>query len=154
MIIDNVKSQGCYPYGDAWSTAFKYLETLNLDTSDGKYEIKNNDIYAVIASYETKSRHKFETHREYIDIQCLLKGEECLEYTPSKELVVESDYDAEKDVELYERTENIETSVPLKPGIFVALFCREPHMPGITAKNSPMKVKKVVIKIRAKLLDM
>lgn len=151
MIIDNITSHNCYPYGDAWNTAFKYLATLTPDTKDGKYEIKGNDIYAIVSSYETKPRHKFETHREYIDIQYLLKGEEIIEYSPFKELIIENIYDDEKDIEFYKATNNIETPIKMQPGIFVALFPTEAHMPGVTL-DTPKNVKKVVIKIRAGLL--
>lgn len=151
MIIDNIKQYKSYPYGDAWNAAFNYLGTLTPYTKDGKYEIKDNDIFAIVSSYETKDHHRFETHKEYIDIQYLLEGEEVLKYTSEQNLVTETAFDAKKDIAFYEGTKKAITPIHLKPETFIAIFPDEPHMPGVMI-DKPANVKKVVIKIRASLL--
>ena len=44
----------------------------------GKYEIDGEQIYVSIQEYETKSYMdcRFETHKRYADIQCILQGKE------------------------------------------------------------------------------
>ncbi|MHC4320828.1 MAG: YhcH/YjgK/YiaL family protein [Planctomycetota bacterium] len=81
MIIDRVEYYNCYPYGLAWNTAFGFLDTITPGAEEKKYEIRGDDIYAIVASYKTRGPHKFEAHREYVDIQCLLEGQEVIEST-------------------------------------------------------------------------
>jgi beta-galactosidase beta subunit len=38
------------------------------------------------------------------------------------------------------------------PGIFIAFFPHDAHMPGVSVGDSPAFVKKVVVKIKAELL--
>lgn len=150
MIIDNIANYKNYPFSDIWNTAFNYLSTLTPYTKDGKYEIKGEDVFAIVSSYETKPHHRYETHKEYLDIQYMLKGEEILKYTPSQELAVDTPFDESKDLTFFKGTgEGI--PLHLKPGVFAALFPNEAHMPGVNI-DTLKKVKKIVIKIRANML--
>lgn len=151
MIVDNINMQNRYSCGEAWEIAFDYLRSLDKNIEDGKYNIKGDDIFAVVSTYETKPRHKFEAHKEYVDIQCLLSGEEILEYT-SSECALLNPYDKDKDIMFLEAGER-STSVCLHSGVFAVLFPEELHMPGVIYDES-MTVKKVVVKIRAKLLNL
>ncbi len=152
MIIDRVEYYNCYPYGSAWNTAFAFLGTLTPGAEEAKYEIQGDDIYAIIASYNTKKSHKFETHEKYVDIQCLLEGQEVIESTALNGLTVDTPYDPEKDVALYVRADSRTTISYLEPGIFIAFFPHDAHMPGVSVGDSPSFVKKVVVKIKAELL--
>lgn len=150
MIIDNIENYKKYHFSEIWNTAFNYLSTLTPYTKDGKYEIKGEDAFAIISSYDTKPHHRYETHKEYLDIQYILEGEEFLKYTPSEKLEVDTAFDESKDLAFFKGTEE-GTPLHLKPGIFAALFPHEAHMPGVQI-GAPTAVKKVVIKIRASLL--
>ena len=152
MIIDRVEYYNCYPYGSVWNTAFEFLDSITSGAEEKKYEIQGDDIYAVIASYKTKEPHKFEAHREYVDIQCLLEGQEIIESTALNGLTVDMPYDQEKDVAFYVKTDSRKIISHLMPGIFIAFFPHDAHMPGVAIRNSPAIVKKVVVKIKAELL--
>ncbi len=152
MIIDRVEYCNYYPYGSAWNTAFAFLGTITPSAEETKYEIQGDDIYAIIASYNTKKPHKFEAHREYVDIQCLLEGQEVVESTALNGLTVDTPYALEKDVTLYGKTESRKTISHLIPGIFIAFFPHDAHMPGVSVGDSPGFVKKVVVKIKTELL--
>jgi len=152
LIIDRVENYGSYPYGSAWNTAFTFLRTVTQDSEETKYEIQGDDIYAIIASYNTKEPHKFEAHLEYVDIQCLLEGQELIESTILNELTVDVPYDSEKDVAFYLKTDSLKTVSHLLPGIFIAFFPHDAHMPGVSVGDSPEFVKKIVVKIKAELL--
>ncbi len=154
MIIDRVEYYKSYPYGSAWDTAFTFLGTITPSAEETKYEIQGDDIYAIIATYNTKGFHKFEAHREYVDIQCLLEGQEVVESTTLNGLTVDTPYDPEKDVALYVNTDSHKTISHLVPGIFIAFFPHDAHMPGVSVGDSPMFVKKVVVKIKAELLGL
>jgi biofilm protein TabA len=152
LIIDRAEYCNCYPYGSAWSAAFAFLSTIAPSAEETKYEIQGDDIFAIIASYNTKEPHKFEAHREYVDIQCLLEGQEIIESTALNGLTVDMPYDPEKDVEFYVKTDSRKIISHLMPGIFIAFFPHDAHMPGVSVGNSPAIVKKVVVKIKAELL--
>ena len=152
MIIDRVEYCNCYPYGSAWSSAFTFLRTITPDSEEMRYEIQGNDIYAIISSYNTKAPHKFEAHREYVDIQCLLEGQEIIESTTLNELSVDIPYDSEKDVAFYLKTDSRKIISHLMPGTFIAFFPHDAHMPGVSVGGFPVFVKKVVVKIKAELL--
>jgi YhcH/YjgK/YiaL family protein len=61
-------------------------------------------------------------------------------------------YDPEKDVEFYVKTGSRKIISHLMPGIFIAFFPHDAHMPGVSVGNSPEIVKKVFVKIKAELL--
>lgn len=63
-------------------------------------------------------------------------------------------YDAEKDVEFYAQKDNPKIVTRLIPGIFVAFFLQDAHMPGVSVCGSPAFVKKVVVKIKAEMLKL
>ena len=154
MIVDRVEHDNYYPYGSAWKTAFEFLGSITSDAEEKKYDIQNDDIYAIVACYNTKEPHKFEAHRKYVDIQCLLEGQENIESTALNGLTVDLPYDAEKDVELYTQTDNQKIVTHLMPGIFVAFFPHDAHMPGVSVSSSPAFVKKVAVKIKVELLKL
>ncbi len=154
MIIDRVEYYKCYPYGSAWDTAFTFLGTITPSAEEKKYEIQGDDVYAIIASYNTKEPHKFESHREYVDIQCLLEGQEFIESTALNGLTVATPYDPDKDVAFYVNTDSRKVFSHLVPGIFIAFFPHDAHMPGVSVGDSPVFVKKVVVKIKAGLLGL
>ena len=152
LIIDRVEYCGCYPYGSAWNRAFTFLRTVTPNSEETKYEIQGDDIHAIISSYNTKEPHKFEAHREYVDIQCILEGQELIESTTLNELAVDIPYDSEKDVAFYLKSDSWKTISHLLPGIFIVFFPHDAHMPGVSVGDSPEFVKKVVVKIKAELL--
>jgi len=152
LIIDRVEYCNCYPYGSAWNRAFTFLGTVTPNSEEMRYEIQGDDIYAIIASYNTKEPHKFEAHREYVDIQCLLEGQEIIESTTLNELAVDIPYDSEKDVAFYLKTDSRKIISHLMPGMFIAFFPHDAHMPGVSVGGFPVFVKKVVVKIKAELL--
>jgi biofilm protein TabA len=152
LIIDRVEYYNCYPYGSVWNTAFEFLDTITPGVEEKKYEVQGDDIYAIVASYNTQEPHKFEAHREYVDIQCLLEGQEVIESTALNGLIVDTSYDPENDVALYVNKDSRKVISHLMPGIFIVFFPHDAHMPGVSVGDSPAFVKKVVVKIKAELL--
>ncbi len=152
MIVDRVEYYNYYPYGSAWKTAFEFLGSITSDAEEKRYDIQNDDIHAIVACYKTKEPHKFEAHRKYVDIQFLLEGQENIESTALNGLTVDISYDAEKDVETYEQTDNRKIITHLMPGMFIAFFPQDAHMPGVSAGGSTTFVKKAVVKIKTDLL--
>ena len=113
----------------------------------GRYDVDGNELYYIVASYETTpaSQCKLEAHKKYIDLQIVLKGHEFLGYTPLQNLAVESEYDTENDCALYKYPDKL-SLIDFKPGMFAVFFEDDAHMPAIQAGNS-QEILKVVFKI-------
>lgn len=147
MIIDKIENISLYK--NIPNNVVEFVSSLNKDIKFGKH-ILSDDVYVNIEEYETKSADiigKFESHKDYIDIQILLSGEEKIYITSKAPLSVLEPYNPTRDIEFY--TEDI-TSYPyvtLDGSNFVMLFPHEAHAPQIAFKN-PQKVLKAVVKIK------
>ena len=132
-----------------FDVAFKALKRLVEENAEvGKYEIEGSDVYAMVQEYETKpiSEKSFEIHREYIDIQYIVSGEEAMGFESLDKLVPISDY--KPDVQLFSLNGEYD-EINLCAGEYVVFFPYEPHAPGAAVKGVPSKVKKIVVKIKA-----
>jgi biofilm protein TabA len=132
---------------DYWDKAFTFLKNNNLQTlPPGRYAIDSNNVYATITENPTKDvdSTKWESHRNYIDLQSVISGEEKIGVAPINKLTVTMPYDATKDVANYSGEGTFYTATP---GTFFLFFPQNAHRPNITTGgNKPDK--KVVIKIR------
>ena len=84
MIFDRLNnSKQYFILGEKFKKAFDFLINTDLkNIKEGRYEIMGNEIYANIQSLTTKqkSEKKWEVHRDYIDIQYVIKGKEAMGY--------------------------------------------------------------------------
>jgi biofilm protein TabA len=156
MILDLCENWADYAYGkeDILAEAFSFLASLEPDCEDGKYEIMGDDMFALVQSYDTKNIAdcKIETHHEFIDIQTLLIGSERMFYSTVNSLENSDEYNPENDAAFYTYEADKAVEYVLTPGVFTIFFPNEGHMPGIALVLGSAPVKKVVIKIAAKLL--
>lgn len=87
-----------------WSHVFRWI-IENADTASlGIHEIRGQAIYANVHDYGTKPRDqcRYESHRQYVDLQFGLKGGEIIEWRSMAELKAVDVYNPEKDVIHYE----------------------------------------------------
>lgn len=154
MIIDKLENWKTYPFGPAWKMAFEFLLSLDAEAEEGKYPLQGEDIFASVASYKTKKPEEavLETHRKYVDIQIILAGREKMEWSAKDTLTVDTPYEKSKDAEFYKRLSPGPASIDVLPGTFVVFFPQDGHMPALMSGKEPERVKKVVVKIDAKLL--
>ena len=151
MIFDNVKNAKMY-YGvnPKFEKAFEFIKkAVEGNFEVGKYEIDSKEIYASIQSYDSKTLEnaKFEGHKNYIDVQYIVEGREtmgCVEISKAKE---KNEYNAEKDVTIYECSDIASYSVT-EEGDFCIFFPNDIHAPGVAYNNEPSKVIKIVVKVR------
>ena len=150
MIQGNIKNTDKYKNLFAGiNNALDFIsKQANINISDGKYNIINDDIYANVQTYETKDDGLFEAHRKYIDLQFIISGEEKIGVANIKSCKTVTEYDKEKDVEFLE-TDKYEY-IHLKAEDFLILYPEDAHKPCITDKTKST-VKKVVVKIRTNL---
>lgn len=149
MIIDSLEQYSLYNFGPAWEKAFKFLSSIDLLLGPGKHIIDGENVFAIVNEYETKPHNegRFEAHRKYVDIQFLLSGREKLRWSALKNLEPEALYNHERDVEFFKISPEVPSLSTLEPGIFMAFFPEDGHMPGLACSDKTEPVKKVVVKI-------
>lgn len=147
MIKDKLENAQLY-YGLSKNleTGLKWLRNSDLtNLPDGRYEISDR-IYANIQTYETKEDALYEAHRNYIDIQYIVKGEEKIGVTNYSNCETATPYDKEKDIEFLNNISD-EQYLPLYAGEFMILYPHDAHKPSISL-NKKSSVKKVVVKVK------
>jgi YhcH/YjgK/YiaL family protein len=128
---------------------FQFLERDDLATLPlGRHDIVGDSVYVILQKPRTRppSEGKFEAHQNYIDIQCLIAGEEVIGITPVENLKVTTPYDPAKDIAFYAVPEKF-GKIPLNPGQFTVLFPADGHLPLCPAGN-PMEIHKAVVKVK------
>ena len=138
----------------AIEAALDYLRRTDFSQLDtGRYPIDGENIFALVQDPVTQNWEAGlpEFHARYIDIQCLLEGEEGIGYSPpNANLINVSDHLAERDIAFVAQQDN-ESRLLLTPGMFAIFFPGELHRP-CRALNTPIRIRKVVIKIALDLL--
>ncbi len=132
-----------------FSAAFEFLEKLPASQPTGRYDLDGDNCFALVQAYATKpaDQAKFETHRQYIDIQFIQSGRETMLWAPLAALTqVIQPYIAEKDVIFYATPPHM-TPINFGPGQFVIFFPTDGHAGGLECEG-PSEVRKVVIKVR------
>ena len=146
MIKDNLKRANIYyNISDNLKKGFEWIRKNDLkNMQDGKYEI-SNEIYANLQSYLTKDSAPYEAHRDYIDIQYMVTGEEISGVTDYSNCKTEKEYNKENDIEFLSY-EGQEEFYKIKEGEFFVFFPHDAHKPAL--KNIENKnVKKVIVKV-------
>ena len=153
MILDSLGHSafyaGLHPFFPA---AFAWLRALDPEIPDGRYELGDPGLFAIVQSYETapSSVKKWETHRLYGDIQYMVSGSELIGYNLRESLVIRDHYNEAKDAEFYEPPSGEITRFALEEGSFAVFLPQDGHQPGVMLGGSeaPLDVHKVVIKFR------
>lgn len=149
MIFDTLSNNSVYKdLGSKIAQGLAWLDSFLPSTPDGRYEIDGEEVYALVQSYETvpPAEKKFESHRNYLDIQYVASGSETIHYAPVTGLEIVHAYDEAKDFMLYS---DPKASVPLhfEVGSFAIFFPQDGHKPGCV-NGGLCRIKKVVIKVR------
>ncbi|MCM1266250.1 MAG: YhcH/YjgK/YiaL family protein, partial [Candidatus Gastranaerophilales bacterium] len=123
-----------------------YLTNANFnDIEDGRYLIDGVDLYINIQSYTTKSDADFEAHRDYIDIQYMISGNEKIGVTDYSTCKTTIEYNSEKDIEFLSGNGEY---ISLNAGEFMILYPKDAHKPSISSDvDNPTNVRKAVVKV-------
>lgn len=149
MIYDKINNIELYKgLSEDIYTGLKYLTTIDASVENGVHKITDN-VKAVVSEYETKqvNPNGFEAHREYLDIQYLISGEEIIKCKNIDGLTVTKKYDRENDYLLLSDDVEMPSKLFLGNGYFALLYPDDAHEPQLCA-GEPMLVKKVVLKIK------
>lgn len=123
------------------------------NNAPGRYVLKGDDLFMNVMQFATQppQEKKAELHECYIDIQLLLAGEERILFGLPGSARQCEDVHVEEDYQLCSEIAD-EQVVTLKPEMFAVFMPGEPHKPGCVVKDA-VEIKKVVIKVRASLLQ-
>lgn len=149
MLNTTLELAAKYDYlSDKFRSAYEWLK--NNDTAsmeDGRYDICEG-VYAMVQRYATISfeEARFETHKEYFDIQYLARGHEAFGIAMRDDLEL-VEQKPENDCYFY-RHPKFYTTVNLKAGELVVVPPEEAHQPRVACNGVSEEVVKVVIKVR------
>lgn len=151
MIKDNIKNVKKFDeFSKRIALGLKYLQDNDFShIASGKYEILKDEVYAIIQEYQTKQTEtaQFEAHKNHIDIQFVISGEEQIGVADIDKFIEAGEYNAEKDIVfLSPKTEDKIDFYKLRSGEFIILEPKDAHMPSITIEEV-INVKKIVIKV-------
>ena len=129
--------------------AVNYLKAIDITSTDINTRINVEDgFFYTIQSYDTKSETecKLESHRQYVDIQVMVSGEEVMDIVDTSRLSLKEEYDKEKDVMFWKIPDRM-ARTSLKAGDCIVLYPENAHR-GAVAVNISCSVKKIVGKVR------
>lgn len=153
--LENLKQQ---IKDENFQTAFDYLSNIQIESFDIKdgeciKEMINDEMFVLKQAYITKNREDcfFESHKKYIDIQYMLKGDEIMDVCNLEDLEILKDYDDKTDFIKYKgKQENI-SSLLIKENELAIFYPQDAHQPCIKTNENKL-IYKAVIKIPVKIL--
>ena len=153
MVIDQLQNAAqYYSLGTGIEKALLFLQQHDLlSLENGKHRIMDDQLFAIVQEYETKdpALEKLESHRKYIDVQYIVKGEERMGHALLQTKTASRNYNPEDDYILFDEAPSFFSLV--KEGMFTIFYPTDLHMPCIQYKEvSP--VKKIVKKVSVDLV--
>ncbi len=128
-----------------WNAAFTFLKDQNLDDiQPGKYPIIGEEVFASVTEAPSKNKEevKWESHKNYVDLQYIIKGKEMIGVADTSKATITKPYTV--DVINYDAEGIYYTA---EPGKFFLFFPNNAHRPLIKVEGYDV-VKKIVIKIQ------
>lgn len=149
MQITNLALTGKYDYlNGRFQQLFTFLKEQDLSALPvGKYKLDGDNLIVNVQSYDTTPASKYETHRNYFDLQMVVEGEERFCVAPAGQLTPNTEYNPVKDVTFYQWTDEPTVDVTLQAGDYIIVAPEEAHAPHLMTKAGPGPVKKIVAKI-------
>lgn len=136
--------------------ALQHLQNTDMAAKPaGNYWLREPDLYVQVIDMPTKpiAETRPEVHRQYIDVQYLVQGEECIGVARDTGRNEVSEVLLEKrDLIFYKAMEN-ESTLTMTPGSFAVFMPSDVHRPGVTPTGVPGSIRKVVIKVRLAWLN-
>ena len=147
MILDRLDRLALYvSLHERFLLAAQWLErTAVASLPDGRHDIDGDEVFALVAASAGRGKQAspLEAHRRYIDIQCVLDGEDVIGYSPLEDCRSPRDaYDDGRDILFFNDTPHSWLTLPA--GTFALFLPTDAHAPLAGEGN----VRKVVVKVR------
>ena len=140
---------------EAAEAVMNFVKSANADTANGSHDSGVEGLK--ISVFDSKTTDDFqksvwEIHKEYADIQTLLKGSEVNYFRRHiEELTPKMEYDAKSDYQLFEPVEGDALKLTLTPERFAIYFPEEGHITSFTTDGTSQPIKKIVFKVHKSL---
>ena len=135
MILDTIKNTSIYEgLHPNLKLGLKYIKETNFHNMEmGKYEIKGDEVFAILQTYETKpeTECRYEAHKKYTDIQFMVKGKELMGVVPFNDQPITENL-PDNDVAFYNAKGQ---NILVEESSFTIFFTNDVHMPGIKAST-------------------
>ena len=143
-----------------FAAAFAYVDDLMRPDSPARARLREigrgearkleleGGAFAIEQVYETKPRAEglFESHRQFIDLQVIIEGEELMEVVDASRISVRDAYASERDLATYLDTTEA-SQLRLLAGEAAIFFPVDVHMPSLRPGATPTLVRKSVVKV-------
>ena len=126
--------------------AYDFITSHDMKTiSEQRYNLGNNE-YVNVESYNTFDfeERRYEAHKKYIDIQCIIVGKENIIVEPVSNLSISEKYDEDRDIAFFVNSVRGVDNILIENDMLV-LEPEDGHMPCISVEESE-HVKKAVFK--------
>ena len=132
MILDRLEQADRYAgLHPGFARAFEFLAGADLGHMEaGKHEIDGQRLFVIISHDPGRGRQavKLEAHRNYIDIQYVVRGVDEMGYRPLGDCSkVDTPYDAQRDVGFF--ADPAEAWISVAAGRFVVFWPDDAHAP-------------------------
>ncbi|AYO31078.1 MAG: hypothetical protein PWR06_113 [Thermoanaerobacteraceae bacterium] len=151
MIVTDIKNLSDFKkLSKNMQIAIDYLEGINPQSmQDGRYNVVDDDIYAIVSTYRTREHNAsmFEVHKKYIDIQCMISGEEMIFCNESSRLEAQGEYNTAHD-KLNFKDQAGEVLIHLKPGMAAIFYPYDAHKACCKVNDKTEQVRKLLVKVK------
>ena len=141
-------------YPEAIQKALLYCLNTDFSTmADGRHEIDGDRMFASVWHGTTKklADSTVELHKQYIDVQYWLDGEEICGAAPADGVGPLREAHEDRDLYLYDSVK-YESMIHMGKGCFGVFFPWDAHRPGVAVNDEPSAAAKVVVKVSVDLL--
>lgn len=156
MITGSIANALPCPLPRALSMGIGFLQQHDLNALElGEHEIMGRRIYVQVLDLTTKPKDEcpLESHRRYIDIQCLARGEEKIGFAVDDgRAVVEESKLPGRDIIFYKSVPH-EGFIDMAPGTYAVFFPHDIHRPAVQYSDKPCPIRKIVVKVDLDLLQ-
>jgi YhcH/YjgK/YiaL family protein len=156
--INTVRAQAAPRKG--FDTAFAYAAELQRADSPVQARVRaiaagqrqrtelGDGVFVSEECYRSKPRAEgfFESHRKYIDVQIIFEGEELMEVADIATMKPRAEYDATRDLIVYEDNPDA-SALRVLAGQATVFFPTDAHMPTLRVREAGGLVRKCVVKI-------
>ncbi|MET2851999.1 YhcH/YjgK/YiaL family protein [Vibrio owensii] len=128
-------------------------DKLSTPIENGKYELFGESAFMMVVEDQTQplENRRSEIHRNYLDVQILLEGEEVFGYSLNPFIAIEEDLLADKDVAFSEQLVD-EKFIKVGAGEFIIFYPGQPHRPLVATESGLASVRKAIIKVHKDFL--
>ncbi len=145
MITDHIKNRALYTgVSDGIRQGLEAIASGQYDSAEpGRYELPNG-LYLLVQHYGPKKLEEavWEAHRNYLDIQYVVSGDEYIGWAPLADMQTKIEYDPAKDMH---RLTGQGSLVAIPQGYFMILHPDDAHLPCIEYKAR--EIVKLVVKV-------